>query len=211
MAAQTAVIASPGILTAATLNGAAVTVSLDKTTFASGVGASSFELVTSPAVAGLTVGSVSGGASGSTSATLNLSWGGTTLAADAKLKVRVLAAAHVGDANLETAEIDVLAAADTAPSFPVSGLPNRYFLPVGVAIEPFQVPAASGGNGAISYIVPARKPPILRQRPRSAAVRHYQLEIRLYMQAFGSATYNSRQNRFQDFRHRKPIVRDGTE
>ena len=148
-----AAIASSSVLTAATLNGAAVTVSLDKTTFASGVGASSFELVTSPAVAGLTVGSVSGGASGSTSATLNLSWSGTTLAADAKLKVRVLAAAHAGDANLETAEIDVFAAADTAPSYPVSTLPDKFF-PVGAAIEPFQIPAAVGGNGALSYAVP---------------------------------------------------------
>ena len=145
-------IASPSILTAATLNGAAVTVSLDKTTFASGVGAASFELVTVPAVAGLTVGSVSGGASGSTSATLNLSWSGTTLAADAKLKVRVLAAAHAGDANLETAEIDVLVA-NTAPSFPVPTLSDKHF-PVGAAIRPFQIPAASGGNGALSYTVP---------------------------------------------------------
>ena len=145
-----AAIASPSILTAATLNGAAVTVSLDKTTFASGVGASSFELVATPAVAGLSVGSVSGGASGSTTATLNLSWSGTTLAADAKLKVRVLAAAHAGDANLETGEIDVLVAADTAPSFPASTLPDKHF-PVGVAIRPFQIPAATGGNGAISY------------------------------------------------------------
>ncbi len=147
-----AAIASPSILTAATLNGAAVTVSLDKTTFASGVGAASFELVASPAVAGLSVGSVSGGASGSTSATLNLSWSGTTLAADAKLKVRVLAAAHAGDTNLETGEIDVLVA-NTAPSFPVPTLSDKHF-PVGAAIRPFQIPAASGGNGALSYTVP---------------------------------------------------------
>ncbi len=148
VAVPTASIASPSILTAATLNGAAVTVSLDKTTFASGVGASSFALTASPAIAGLTVGSVSGGASGSTSATLNLSWSGTMLAADAKLKVRVLAAAHAGDANLETAEIDVLVS-DTAPSFG-GGVPSKEF-EKGVAIQPFQVPAASGGNGAISY------------------------------------------------------------
>ena len=147
-----AAIASPSILTAATLSGAAVTVSLDKTTFASGVGAASFELVTVPAIAGLSVGSVSGGASGSASATLNLSWSGTTLAADAKLKVRVLAAAHAGDTNLETAEIDVLVA-NTAPSFPVPTLSDKHF-PVGAAIRPFQIPAASGGNGALSYTVP---------------------------------------------------------
>ena len=150
VAVPSAAIASPSVLTAATLNGAAVTVSLDRATFASGVGASSFELVTSPAVAGLSVGSVSGGASGSTTATLNLSWSGTTLAADAKLKVRVLAAAHAGDANLETAEIDVLAAADTSPSFGGATVPSREF-EKGLAIAPFQVPAASGGNGAISY------------------------------------------------------------
>ena len=150
VAVPSAAIASPSVLTAATLNGAAVTVSLDRTTFASGVGAASFELVATPAIAGLSVGSVSGGASGSTTATLNLSWSGTTLAADAKLKVRVLAAAHAGDANLETAEIDVLAAADTSPSFPVSTLSDKYF-PVGAAIRPFQIPAATGGNGALSY------------------------------------------------------------
>ena len=145
-------IASPFILTAATLNNASVLVRLFRTAFASGVGASSFEVVTSPAVAGLSIAGVTGGSAGGTTATLRLAWSGTTLAADAKLKVRVLAAAHAGATDLETAEIDVLAAADTAPSFPAVTLPGKYFL-MGEPIVPFQVPAATGGNGDITYTV----------------------------------------------------------
>ena len=49
-------------LTEATLNGATVTVSLGGLTFASGVSASSFALVTSPAIAGLSIATVTGGA-----------------------------------------------------------------------------------------------------------------------------------------------------
>ena len=60
---------------------------LGGTTFASGVSASSFALVANPAVSGLSVTSVTGGASGSASAP-------TTLA------VRVLAAAHSGSTDV---------------------------------------------------------------------------------------------------------------
>ena len=142
----TAAIASPAILTAATLNNATVTVSLSLSTFASGVGASSFELVTG--VTGLSIASATATAGG-TSATLTLSHTGA-LAADAKLAVKVLAAAHAGDTDLTTGQIDVLVAADTAPTFSSVFGADQYF-PAGVAIAPFQIPAASGGNGAISY------------------------------------------------------------
>ena len=142
----TAAIASPAILTAATLNGAAVSVSLSLTTFASGVGASSFELVTG--AAGVSIASATATAGG-TSAALTLSHTGA-LAADAKLAVKVLAAAHAGDADLTTGRIDVLVAADTAPSFGGATVSNKYF-PRGEAIAPFQIPAATGGNGALSY------------------------------------------------------------
>ncbi len=146
----TAAIASPSILTAATLNGATVTVSLSLTTFASGVGASSFELVTG--AAGVSIASATATAGG-TSATLTLSHTGT-LAADAKLAVKVLAAAHAGDADLTTGQIDVLVAADTAPSFGSATVGTKYFAE-GEAIAPFQLPAATGGNGALSYAIAA--------------------------------------------------------
>ena len=142
-----AAIASPAILTAATLNGATVTVSLSLTTFASGVGASSFELVTG--VSGISIASATATAGG-TSATTTLSYSGT-LAADAKLAVKVLAAAHAGDADLTTAQIDVLLA-DTTPSFGSATVSEQY-LPAGVAMAPIQLPAASGGNGAITHWV----------------------------------------------------------
>ena len=142
-----AAIASPAILTAATLNGATVTVSLSLTTFASGVGASSFELVTG--ASGVSIASATATAGGTT-ATTTLSYSGT-LAADAKLAVKVLAAAHAGDADLTTAQIDVLLA-DTTPSFGSATVSEQY-LPAGVAMAPIQLPAASGGNGAITHWV----------------------------------------------------------
>ena len=142
-----AAIDSPATLTPTTLNNATVTVSLAGTTYGSGVAASSFELVT--AIPNVSIASVSGGAAGSTTATLTLSWSGT-LAADAKLAVKVLAAAHAGDTALTTGQIDVLGAADAAPSFGAATVPDKVF-PKGVAITPFQIPAATGGNGAIGY------------------------------------------------------------
>ena len=143
----TAVIDSPATLTPTTLNNATVTVSLAGTTFGSGVTASGFELVTG--IPNVSIASVSGGAAGSTTATLTLAWSGT-LAADAKLAVKVLAAAHAGDTALTTGQIDVLGAADAAPSFGAATVPDKSFHK-GVAITPFQVPAATGGNGAIGY------------------------------------------------------------
>ena len=83
---------NPASLTEATLNNATVTVLLGGTTFASGVSASSFALVANPAVSGLSVASVTGGASGSTSATLTLAFTGD-ISAPTTLAVRVLAAA----------------------------------------------------------------------------------------------------------------------
>ena len=145
-----AAIASPTILTAATLNNATLTVSLERSTYASGVTAAGFELVTE-GIAGAAVSLASATATpGGTSATLTLASSGTGVGANATLAVKVLAAAHAGDADLTTGAISVLQGADTAPTFGSSGLStNRY--PRGVAIAPFQVPAATGGNGAITY------------------------------------------------------------
>ena len=63
---------SPAALTEANPNGATVSVGLGGLTFASGVSTSSFALVTMPAIAGLSIGGITGGASGATTATLTL-------------------------------------------------------------------------------------------------------------------------------------------
>ena len=141
-----ATIASPTPLTAATLNNATLTVSLERTTYASGVTAASFTLV-SGATGNLAIASATA-TDGGTSATLTLSYSGT-LAADATLAVRVLAAAHAGDTDLTTGPTSVVVT-DTAPTFGSASVANQYF-PTGAAIAPFQVPAATGGNGAIDY------------------------------------------------------------
>ena len=86
---------NPASLTEANLNGATVTVSLGGLTFASGVSASSFALVTNPTIAGLSIGNVAGGASGTRTATLTLATGaGYGFNTPATLTVRVRAAAH---------------------------------------------------------------------------------------------------------------------
>ena len=95
---------SPSALTEANLNGATVTVALEDTTFAAGVTKSSFALAASPAIAGLSVGSVSGGASGSTTATLTLAFTGG-FDAVRTLAVRVKAAAHQRSGDLATGTV----------------------------------------------------------------------------------------------------------
>ena len=66
---------NPATLTETNLNGATVTVELAGTTFASGVTASSFAL--EPAIPGLSIASISGGAAGGTTATLTLAFTAT--------------------------------------------------------------------------------------------------------------------------------------
>ena len=80
----------PAVLTEDTLNGATVTVELTGTTFGSGVTASGFLL--SPNMPNLSIASVSGGASGSTTATLTLAFTGDY--PTDPLSVIVKAAAH---------------------------------------------------------------------------------------------------------------------
>ena len=140
---------SPASLTEATLNGATVTFSLGGLTFASGVSASSFALVTSPAIAGLSVSNVTGGASGSTSATLTLGFTGD-FDTPATLAVRVRAAAHSGSTDVTTGRTVPLTPTDEAPSFGSGSVPAKTFFR-NRAIAEIQVPAASGGNGALSY------------------------------------------------------------
>ena len=99
---------NPASLTEATLNGATVTVSLGGLTYASGVSASSFALVANPAIAGLSIGNVTGGASGATTATLTLATGaGYGFNTPATLAVRVRAAAHSGSPDLTSGTLAV--------------------------------------------------------------------------------------------------------
>ena len=99
---------SPGTLTEANLNGASLTVTLIGATYASGVGASSFQLVTNPTIAGLSIGSVSAVTSGSTTATLSLATGaGYDFDVASTVAVTVLAAAHSGANNITTGTLPV--------------------------------------------------------------------------------------------------------
>ena len=97
-----AVTANPVPFTGANLDGATLTVTLPSGfTFAGGVSASSFALVTSPTIAGLSIGNVTGGASGATTATLTLATGaGYGFNTPATLAVRVRAAAHSGSDDI---------------------------------------------------------------------------------------------------------------
>ncbi len=105
---------NPTSLTESNLDSAMLTVTLPSGfTFAAGVTATSFELVTSPAIAGLSISTVSDGATGTTAATLTLAAGaGYGFDAASTLAVKVLAAAHSGSSDLTTGTLPV------APSAP---------------------------------------------------------------------------------------------
>ena len=109
---------SPSPLAEANLHGAELAVTLIGVTYASGVSASSFQLVTAPAIAGLSVASVSGGAAGTAVATLTLATGaGYDVDAAATLAVTVLAAAHSGASDVTSGSLPVT---PTAPAVVVS-------------------------------------------------------------------------------------------
>ena len=142
---------NPSTLAEASLHTATIDVQLVNTTFASGVAATSFELVTD--IPSISISQVSGGASGSATSTLTLAFTGD-FSAPETLAVRVKAAAHNRASDLTTAAltIDPQGLVDTAPTFGTTTVPALYFRD-GVAIAPVQLPAASGGNGALSYAV----------------------------------------------------------
>ena len=109
---------SPSPLAEANLHGAELAVTLIGVTYASGVSASSFQLATVPTIPGLSVASVTGGASGSTTATLTLATGaGYDVDAAATLSVTVLAAAHSGASDIASGSLPVT---PTAPAVVVS-------------------------------------------------------------------------------------------
>ena len=66
------------------------------------------------------------------------------------LAVRVLAAAHSGSTDVTTGRTVPLTPTDEAPSFGSGSVPAKTFFR-NRAIAEFQVPAATGGNGALSY------------------------------------------------------------
>ena len=105
---------SPASLAEDNLDGATLTVTLPSGfTYAAGVTAASFELVTSPTIAGLSISTVTGGTTGTTAATLTLAAGaGYGFDAASTLAVKVLAAAHSGSGDLTTGTLPV------APSAP---------------------------------------------------------------------------------------------
>ena len=142
---------TPSTLTEASLNSATIEVQLVNTTFSSGVAAASFELVTD--IPSISISQVSGGTSGSATSTLTLAFTGD-FGTPETLAVRVKAAAHNrgGDLTTNALTIDPQGLVDTAPTFGTSTVPALYFRD-GVAIAPVQLPAASGGNGALSYAV----------------------------------------------------------
>ena len=109
---------SPSPLAEANLHGAELAVTLIGVTYASGVSAASFQLATTPTIAGLSIASVSGGAAGTAVATLTLATGaGYDVDAAATLSVTVLAAAHSGASDVMTGSLPVT---PTAPAVVVS-------------------------------------------------------------------------------------------
>ncbi len=100
---------NPTSLTEDNLDGATLTVTLPSGfTYAAGVSTTSFDLVTSPAIAGLSISTVTSGATGTTAATLILAAGtGYGFNAAAALAVKVLAAAHSGSGDLTTGTLPV--------------------------------------------------------------------------------------------------------
>ena len=140
---------NPASLTESALNGATVAVTLVGLTYASGVSASSFSLVTNPSLSGLSVSGIAGGTSGSTAATLTLATAsGFDFDVPATLAVQV-AAAHSGSGNVSTGVV-ALAPTDEAPAFG-SGAVSAKTFHTGTPVAEFQAPAATGGNGALSY------------------------------------------------------------
>ncbi len=102
----------PAALTEANLDGATLAIALTDTTFASGVAASHFALVTE--VPGVSVARVSGAAADGRAATLTLAFRGD-VSADETLAVTVAAEAHGGGGDLTTGTVAVAAVPDAAP------------------------------------------------------------------------------------------------
>ena len=148
---------SPSTLTEDNLDGAILTVTLPTGfTFNAGVSAASFQLLTNPALADLSINTLSGGAMGTTTATLTLATGyGYGFDATATLAVRVLAAAHSGSGHLTTGTLPVTPSApavveDRRPDFGEARAPAQFYVQ-GKEIEPLTLPGARGGDPPLTY------------------------------------------------------------
>ena len=146
--ARTTLATNRATLTTANLNGATLTVTLGSrattltstayATFRSGVGASGFELVTTPSIPGLsfTVGAVT---AGSRTATLTLATGSSYVNPPTSVAVRVKAAAHSGSTALTSKALPVQASPGLRAG-PVSGLVTegggQATFPVRLGVQP---------------------------------------------------------------------------
>ena len=146
--AGASVASNPTSLTEDNLDGATLTVTLPSGfTYAAGVSTTSFDLVTSPAIAGLSISTVTSGATGTTAATLILAAGtGYGFNAAAALAVKVLAAAHSGSGDLTTGTLPV------APGAPPGVTVSR----TGLSLN--EDPGTADANQGTYTVVLARAP-----------------------------------------------------
>ncbi len=153
---------SPSPLTEDNLAGATLTVTLAGVTYNASVSATSFELVTSPTIAGISISGVTGGAAGTNAATLTLAASaGYGFDAASTLAVKVLAAAHSGSSDLTTGTLPVTPSAppsdetpavdaDRRPDFGEARAPAQRYVQ-GKEVEPLRLPAARSGDPPLSY------------------------------------------------------------
>ncbi len=128
------------------LNGTTLTVTLENTEYETSPTAGQFTLNLS-AGTGVTVSNVA--RDSATAATLTLAYGGSGIDANTRIGVTVAGAAHTGAGDLTTD--NMLRVAATAPSFAgMQPIANQTYL-ANSAITDLTLPAASGGEGALSY------------------------------------------------------------
>ncbi len=128
------------------LGGTTLTVTLENTEYETSPTAGQFTLNLS-AGTGVTVSNVA--RDSATAATLTLAYGGTGIDANTRIGVTVAGAAHTGAGDLTTD--NMLRVAATAPSFAgMQPIANQTYL-ANSAITDLTLPAASGGEGALSY------------------------------------------------------------
>ena len=158
---------TPAPLTDANLNGATLTVTLPTgVTFSSGVSASSFVLVTSPALTGLSIGSVTGG---STTAILTLATdAGYVFDVSATIAVRVLAAANSEGVVRHSPTLVFSPTVVNLPPRAVGSFADLD-LDVGESAE-LRLAGAFADQGPLSYRVESSAPSVASVRVSGSAV-----------------------------------------
>ncbi len=128
------------------LNGTTLTVTLENTEYETSPTAGQFTLNLS-AGTGVTVSNVA--RDSATAATLTLAYGGSGIDANTRIGVTVAGAAHTSAGDLTTD--NMLRVVATAPSFAgMQPIANQTYL-ANSAITDLTLPAASGGEGTLSY------------------------------------------------------------